>query len=152
KKPTHVVVPTIAAAKRLVHWNNRAQKIANAFWPGSVTMVLPLKAPGKNFDLLSAGTGTLGLRMPKHKIALDLAKKLGRPITATGANVDKGGDAYSLDDLLKQFQKRRLKPDIIISVGTLPKRKPSTIVKLTEPTLELLRLGPVSLKQIQHVL
>jgi L-threonylcarbamoyladenylate synthase len=86
--------------------------------------------------------------MPNNKIALDLAKFLKRPITATSANVSGKNDCYSAHEIISQFQNQKNKPDIIINAGTLPKRKPSTIVKIQNHNVEILREGPISKKQI----
>jgi L-threonylcarbamoyladenylate synthase len=106
--------------------------------------------------LLSAKTGFLGLRQPKNAIALDLAKYLGRPITATSANpsahLSKGFDSYSAEDVVSQFKHKRHQPDIVIDAGRLPKRKPSTVLKLSQVGSQVLRLGPISEKQIIKVL
>jgi tRNA A37 threonylcarbamoyladenosine synthetase subunit TsaC/SUA5/YrdC len=94
--------------------------------------------------------------MPNNKIALDLAATLGEPIPATGANPagDKSGgyDSYSAKDIVDQFSNKKYKPDIIINAGRLPKRKPSTLVKIEGSGVEILRVGPLSKKQIEKVI
>ncbi len=157
-KPVHVFFPSVSLAKKYVYWNIVAEKLAKKFLPGPLSMALPLKSKNKILKKLTANTGYLGLRIAKNNFALDLAKKAG-PITATSANPasEKGGfDSYSSKDLLKQFNKRKLKPDIIIDAGKLKKIKPSTFVKLStkgqgnqqEVDLEILRAGPITEKQI----
>jgi len=152
-KPVHVVVPSIAYGKKIARWNPAASKLAKKFWPGALTLVLPV---GKGLDpslqkpirQLSANTGTIGLRMPKNKIAMDLAKHLGRPITATSANLSGQPDCYSADDIIRQFRNQTHHPDIIINAGKLSKRKPSTLVSVSGNAIKILRQGPISEKQI----
>jgi L-threonylcarbamoyladenylate synthase len=155
-KPIHVVVPSISYAKSIGRWDKAAEQIVKKFWPGPVTLVLELKAKGAGLKLLSAGTKTLGLRMPKNNIALDLARELGKPITATSANpsaLKSGGfDSYSANDIVSQFKNKKFKPDIIINAGKLPKQKPSTIVKIVGSKITVLREGPVSEKQLKIAL
>jgi L-threonylcarbamoyladenylate synthase len=155
-KPVHVVVPNKKYAEKVSLFDIRARKLALKFWPGALTLVLPLKGNNKVLKLLSAGTGTVGLRMPNNNIALDLASVLKSPITATGANpsfhLSGGFDSYSAEDVIKQFQNKKYRPDIIINAGKLSKRKPSTLVKLTPDGFEILRPGPISLKQIKMAL
>lgn len=160
-KPVHVVVPSASYAKKLVSWNQNAAKLAKEFWPGALTLVLPIiprspakKNSGKNniYRQLSAGDGFLGLRMPKHKVALDLAKALGRPITATSANVSGQPNCYSIEEITQQFKNQKLRPDIIINTGRLRKRKSSTVVRIFDDVAKVLREGPVSEKQVQKVL
>lgn len=146
-KPVHIIPPNIGQAKKIVRWDGRANKLVNKFWPGPLTLVLGLRTKGLSFRQLSARSGFLGVRMPKNQIALDLAKYLGRPITTTSANISGQKDAYSGKDVLGQFKKQKLSPDILINAGGLPKRKPSTVVKLND-SWEILRSGPVTMGQI----
>ncbi len=161
RQPVHIVVASVTQAKKYVQWNRWADKLAEKFWPGQISLVLPLKSTisesAKFAKLFSAGTGTLGLRVPKNIIALDIVKALKTPITATSANPSGqsagGHDSYSAGDIVKQFSKLQHKPDIIIDAGTLPKRKPSTLVKIEENrSFEILRAGPITKKQIAKIL
>ncbi len=104
--------------------------------------------------MLSTGTNFLGVRIPKNKFVLDLAKLVNAPITATSAGISKehgGFDAYSAKDVALQFAGKKHKPDLIIDAGKLKKTKPSTLVKIYEGKLEILRQGPVSNKDILSV-
>ncbi len=152
-KPVHIVLPSMAYAKNITRWNRAAEKLAKKFWPGALTLVLPLRINDKGLRILSAKTAYIGLRMPKNQIALDLAKHLNRPITATSANRSGQVDSYTANDVLRQFKLSKYKPDKIINAGKLPKRKPSTIVKIfPSGKIEILRQGPVSENQINKVL
>ncbi len=154
-KPVHVIVPSLAYVRRVVKWNNTASKLAKRFWPGPVTLVLGLRAKGLGLSLLSARTGFIGIRHPKNHIAMDLAKYLGRPITTPSANPPSGlggDDSYSAEDITRQFKNKKFKPDIIINAGQLPKRKPSTMVKIDGGKITILREGPVSERQIKLAL
>jgi L-threonylcarbamoyladenylate synthase len=151
-KPVHVVVPSMAYAEKIAEWNSSAIKLSKKFWPGAVTIILTLKAKDQSLKLLSAGTKSIGLRMPKNQIALDLAKQLGSPITATSANpsanISAGHDSYSAADVVAQFTKQKYKPDIIINAGSLPKHKPSTLVRAFDDVVKVLREGPVTEAEI----
>ena len=152
-KPVHIVVPSMAYAKTIARWNPAANKLVKKFWPGALTIVLPVEArSGVPLHRLTSNTGSLGLRIPKNKIAHDLAKYLGRPVTATSANLSGQADCYSADDIIGQFQKQKFKPDIIINAGKLPRRKPSTLVRVVGDEIKILRQGPVSEKQITSLL
>jgi L-threonylcarbamoyladenylate synthase len=164
--PIHVVVPSVAYAKTIAQWNQAAEKLTKKFWPrlrqgfggqaGPLTLVLPLKTKNEGLRILSAGTGTIGLRMPNNKIALDLAKYLKKPITTTSANPPDrlgGHDSFSAEDIIGQFRKFKYKPDVLISAGRLPRRKPSTIVKVNPSgKIAILRKGPVAEAEINKVL
>ncbi len=83
--PLIVHVPDLDAAKPLVELPQTAQDIAQAFWPGPLTLVLPVK-PGAVSDLVTAGLPTLAIRIPAHPLAQALLRKAGRPIAAPSAN------------------------------------------------------------------
>ena len=163
KKPSSVVVPSKAYAKKLVEWNKTVQKLTNRFWPGALTIAAKVKGKGGEFKKLKSADGYLSLRMPKNQVALDLAVLLKKPITATSANLSGQPDCYSADDIVKQFsakggsasggKKQKLKPDIVINFGRLAKRKPSTVAKIiNEDKIEIVRTGPITETQIAKTL
>jgi L-threonylcarbamoyladenylate synthase len=156
-QPVHIIVPSRAYAKRIAVWSAAASTLAKAFWPGPLSLVLPLKLPASRLPeylkIISAGSGTVGLRLPNNLIALDLAHVFGKPIPATSANpsahLSGGYDSYSSADVIRQFSRQKYKPDIIIDAGQLPRKKPSTLVKIAGNKWGILRPGPISKKQIK---
>lgn len=152
KKPVHIVVSSVAMAKQYVKWNGLAEKLAKAFWPGSLTLVLPAKKNNSVTRMLSAGTGFLGVRMPNHEAPLKLVRKLKKPITATSANVSGKPSCYSLEEVKAQFKARKHKPDILIDGGGLRENAPSTVVMLKQDSYEILRDGPITQKMIDKTL
>ena len=151
KKPMHVICPSTAWLKRIVELNTRALKLMVQFMPGPLTIVLPLKAKGKSWQMLSAGTGTLGIRYPNNLMAQALVEPFKKPITTTSANIAGKSDCYSIAEVKKQFAKSKYKPDFYLDGGKLPKRKPSTVV-LANKDVKILRAGPISWKQITKAL
>ncbi len=151
QNPIHVIPPNKAWLKKLVKINTPAKKIIDTLMPGPLTLVLPLKASGQAWRMISANTKTLGIRRPKHKIALDLAMYLNKPITTTSANISGKPAAYSVQEVKKQFQNASLKPDFYINGGKLRKIKPSTVVQVIKH-VKILRPGPVTQKEIERVL
>lgn len=157
-KPVHVVVAGSDMASRYVRWSASAKRLAGAFWPGPITIVAKARTAGglkpmpETLNLLTAGTGELGVRMPSCVVPLALVFALGRPVTATSVNVSGGGDCYCAADVVAQFRGRKLKPDILIDAGSLPKQKPSTVVRLGHGMPTVLREGPVSRQQVLRVL
>ena len=151
-KPVHVVVPSVGYAKKNVRWNSIASKLTKKFWPGALTLVLEVRSKKQEVRFLIAKTGYLGVRMPRNKIALDLSRLLKRPITATSANRSGGPDCYGIDDIISQFKSSKYTPDIIINAGKLPRRKPSTIIKLDGDQIEVLREGPIPKSKILNLI
>jgi L-threonylcarbamoyladenylate synthase len=84
--PLIVHVPDAAAAQRHVEWTPLAEKLADAFWPGPLTLVLQRRADCKLSLLVSAGLDTAAIRVPRHPLAQSLLRAADRPIAAPSAN------------------------------------------------------------------
>lgn len=84
--PLIVHVGRVALAQRYVIWNDMAERLAAAFWPGPLTLVLPLRTDSGISDLVTCGGNTLGLRMPAHPLTLALLKRYAKGIAAPSAN------------------------------------------------------------------
>ena len=162
KKPIHVICPSKYyhtsndGSVCPVRINQPARKLIKKFWPGPLTIVLPLRAKGKSWQMLSAGTKTLVVRMPNNQTALALVERFGKPITTTSANLAGQSACYSVEEVRKQFGSRiyaRIYGRIyVLDGGKLPKTKPSTIVSLLNGRVRILRVGPISEKQIKKAL
>jgi len=83
--PLIVHVATIQEARELSRWSAAAEALAQRFWPGPLTLVVP-KSPLLISDLVTAGFDSVGLRIPAHPIALKLLRESGVPIAAPSAN------------------------------------------------------------------
>ena len=83
------------------------------------------------------------VRVSTNKVAQLLACKLGRPITATSANKAGKGSCYAVQDVLKQLKEKKV--DLVLDAGKLKKRKPSTIVKVTNTGIRILRQGEIKI-------
>ena len=84
--PLIVHVPDLAAAEPLVVLNDRARTLAEAFWPGPLTLVLPRKPDSGLSRLVSAGLDTVAIRAPDHRVAQALLRMTERPVAAPSAN------------------------------------------------------------------
>ncbi|HLC44450.1 MAG: threonylcarbamoyl-AMP synthase [Candidatus Doudnabacteria bacterium RIFCSPHIGHO2_01_FULL_50_11] len=156
KKPVHVVVSSQAQAQKLVRMSPLSVKLFKNLLPGPLTLVLRLKAKNRSLRTLSAGTGSLGIRMPKNNVALRLVRALGRPITATSANPSRdlsgGYDAYSAKEVILQFRKKKHKPDLVLDGGRLRKVRPSSVVAIVDERVKIIREGPISKRRIENAL
>lgn len=124
-----------------------ARRLADVFWPGPLTLVLPARRGIP--DALIGPDGGVGVRVSSHPIARALASGLGRPITATSAN--RSGEApartieqarAALDDKVKVF----------VEGGTLIGGAPSTVVQCARDGWRLLRAGAVGVNEIEVAL
>ena len=113
-----------------------ARRLAEAYWPGPLTMVLPA-APGLPHRL-TAGRDTVAVRMPDHPVPLALANALGRPITGTSANRSGEPDITDADELRRALAHW---VDGIIVCGPEPVGAASTIVSVSAGSVRLLREG-----------
>lgn len=122
-----------------------ARILAERFWPGPLTLVLP--ANPELPPRLTAGLDTIAVRMPDHAAPLALAAGLGRPITGTSAN--RSGEP----DITDPSELRRclggLVDGIIVS-GEPPQGTASTIVAVSEDDLTLLRTGALSFSEVRR--
>lgn len=84
--PLIVHVPSIAAAKTYVVWNDEADRLASAFWPGPLTLVLPLRPDAGLSSLVTADLPTLAIRVPEHDVARRLLETFDGPVAAPSAN------------------------------------------------------------------
>lgn len=158
KKPVHVICPhqyyhtSYDDSICPVRLNQVAVKLMRKFWPGPLTIVLPLRAKGESWQMLSAGTGTLGIRYPNHPTAQALVEAFKKPITTTSANISGSKNAYSVVEVKKQFKKAKFRPDFYLDGGRLKPTKSSTVVILTGKNAKILRPGPISETEIKKAL
>ncbi len=150
-KPIHVIMPSIEWILKTVVVDTQSLKVMNKFWPGPLTIVLPLHGHHKNLKRISGPTG-LGIRFPKNQIAMQLASGLDRPITATSANLSGYDNTYSIAEVKQQFAKSKQKPDFYLDGGKLKRIQPSTLVAIAKGSVKMLREGPITEKQIRKAL
>ena len=79
-------VSDLDAAEQIAVFDDRARKLAHAFWPGPLTLVLPVAGGGRVCDLARAGLDTVAVRVPAHPLAQALIAAFGGPVVAPSAN------------------------------------------------------------------
>ncbi|MDP3341567.1 L-threonylcarbamoyladenylate synthase [Frigidibacter sp.] len=84
--PLIVHVPDLAAARGFAEVGDEAERLAAAFWPGPLTLVLPLRTDAGLSPLVTAGLGTVAVRVPAHPLAQALLRAFGGPLAAPSAN------------------------------------------------------------------
>ena len=84
--PLIVHVPSVEVAQTYVEWTDEADRLASAFWPGPLTLVLPLKPDSGLSPLVTAELPTLAIRVPEHPVAKQLLETFGGPVAAPSAN------------------------------------------------------------------
>ncbi|MEN5297192.1 L-threonylcarbamoyladenylate synthase [Brucella sp. TWI559] len=145
-------VDSIAMAERYVTFDAVSRKLAETFWPGPLTLVLPLEAkqdtPRPIHPLVTAGLETLAIRMPTGKVR-DVIKNLDSPVAAPSANTSGRISPTSAkavaDDLGGKI-------DMILDAGPCGVGVESTIIKVEGERVRLLRPGGLAAEEIEAVL
>lgn len=128
--------------------NERAHRLAAAFWPGPLTLVLPRAANCPVSLLASAGLDTLAVRVPAHQIALALLRECGRPVAAPSANrsgkVSPTTPEHVLHELSGQIA-------AVLDSGLCAVGVESTVLDLSGDEVALLRPGGATIEAIEAV-
>lgn len=143
EKTVLVLMADVAMAMDYVEWTPTLEHIARQYWPGALTVVVPVKEGGGLAPGVVRSDGTIAFRITDHYMAKEMVQALGKPLVSTSANISDMGNPYSLDEVLSMFEYAAHQPDIIIDGGHLVERAPSTIVKIDGEHVEVLRQGEV---------
>ncbi len=125
----------------------KALRLAQKFWPGPLTIVLPKSALVP--DIVTASLPTVAVRIPRHPLALELIRESGRPIAAPSANSFGRVSPTTADHVRDSLG---AKVDLILDGGPCQVGVESTVVSFMEGVPLLLRPGGVSLEEIREVL
>jgi L-threonylcarbamoyladenylate synthase len=142
RRSPSTAIPLIAAsmeqAERVAICSPADIRLAQRFWPGPLTLVMPAR-PGLADAILAGGT-TVAVRVPAHPIARALASEFGWCITSTSANESGQPPAVSADDVVGAVGERI---DLLLDAGRTEGGPPSTVVEMTANGPRLIRAGAV---------
>jgi L-threonylcarbamoyladenylate synthase len=139
-KPILIIAAEIEQVKQLVaFFSDMAMSLANRYWPGPLTMVFEA-TPHLPKPLLGGGN-QIGIRIPSNRICLELLKLCGVPITSTSANISGQKNPINTKEVIVNFGD---KLDLIIDGGTSFSRIPSTVLKVDDNRVMLIRDGAIS--------
>lgn len=146
--PLIVHLPDAEMAKQYAaQWPEEAQRLAEAFWPGPLTLVVPA---GKDIcPAVLAGGETLGLRVPSHPVALALLKACNLPLAAPSANRSNSLSPTTAQAVLDTLDGRI---DAVLDGGPCHVGIESTVLDLTVEPLSILRPGGVSAQDVERIL
>ena len=119
-RPLTVIVADVEMWSRYAYITPEASKLIRRFLPGPLTIILWKKPTVP--DLVNPDR--IGARISSHPVAQALVERLGKPITATSANLHGGPNPYKVEEVCEGV-------DLVLDYGELPRRPPSTIVDLT---------------------
>lgn len=140
--PLIVHVPGLEQALEIGAFDGQALALAQAHWPGPLTLVVP-RLPGSNVSaLVTAGLATIALRVPSHPAMQDLLKVAEKPLSAPSANVSGSISPTRAEHVLKSLGGRI---PLIVDAGPCERGLESTIIASTGGPLRLLRRGPIQI-------
>jgi len=146
--PLIVHVRDVAQAETYATFNPVARKLAAAFWPGALTLVLPRAGGCRLSELVSAGLDTVALRVPAHPVARRLLAEADIPIAAPSANasgrISPTTAAHVEESLGDQV-------DLIVDGGQTPLGLESTVIGFADGVPVLLRAGAIARNDIERV-
>ena len=140
--PLIVHVSNLAAAEAIGEFDAEARQLAEAHWPGPLTLVVPLKAGGQIASLVTAGLSTIALRVPAHPAMQALLRATGKPLAAPSANASGSISPTRAEHVMKSLGGQI---PLIVDAGRTERGLESTIVAATGGPLRLLRRGPLDI-------
>jgi L-threonylcarbamoyladenylate synthase len=147
--PLIVHVKDLAEAERLGIFSAAARAVAAEFWPGALTLVVPVRADSGLAPSVTAGLATVALRCPAHPAMQALLAAAGRPLAAPSANASGGISPTRAEHVLASLGSRI---PLILDGGPTEQGLESTIVAVEEEGVRLLRPGPIGLDEIEAAL
>ncbi|MFA5076202.1 MAG: L-threonylcarbamoyladenylate synthase [Patescibacteria group bacterium] len=126
-----LVAANLAQVKKFFKLDPTAESLAEKHWPGPLSVVV---------------SSRFAIRVPQNGVAQLLARRVGRPLIATSANITGRNNIYQVKKIIKEFSHQKQQPDLILASGTLKRVKPSTLVKVVRGRVEVLRVGPIKFK------
>lgn len=147
-KPVLLLIDSLDMLPRLVDRLPAAfAPLAERFWPGPLTLVLP--AAARVPEAVSAGTRTVAVRLPRSSLVRDLARRAKCPLTGTSANRSGKVGARSGREVIRQLGSR---VRLVLDAGPVARPEPSTILDLCSDEPRILRPGRIRLPEIRRAL
>ncbi|MBU1148513.1 threonylcarbamoyl-AMP synthase [Patescibacteria group bacterium] len=143
-KPIGLIAASLDQVKKIAKVDKNQLDLIKKHWPGPLTILLPIKDLKGPLSIIGK-RGYIGIRVPDSEVAQLLAKKLGRPITATSANLSGKAECYTTYSVVDQFMNKIYNPNFILDGGRLRKVKPSTVVKWEKNSWQIIRQGKIKI-------
>jgi L-threonylcarbamoyladenylate synthase len=144
--PLIVHLPNLEAAERIGRFDDRARQLARTYWPGPLTLVVPLRDDAGIARIVTAGLPTIAIRVPAHPAMQALLDAVGRPLAAPSANSSGSISPTRAGHVLASLGGRI---PLVIDSGATERGIESTIVAVTDGRLRLLRRGPVDIDAVE---
>jgi L-threonylcarbamoyladenylate synthase len=148
-KPFLLLVSNPAQCAQL-EWNERARKLAQAFWPGPLTLAL-MATSGEFPQRVLSRQGTVAVRETPHAGLRALLDSLGEPITSSSANLPRRAPAASADEVAEILAQLDAADVLLLDGGSLPPAEPSTLVDCSVDPPRVLRVGSIAVESLREV-
>lgn len=146
--PLIVHVSSLEDAQRIGVFDDTAMGLAKRYWPGPLTLVVPLKPEAQIASIVTAGLASVGIRVPAHPAMQALLRAAGRPLAAPSANASGGISPTRAEHVAKSLAGRI---PLIIDGGATERGLESTIIAATGGPLRLLRRGPIAVPEASNL-
>ena len=146
--PLIVHVANLAAAREIAQFTNAAVRLADAFWPGPLTLVLPRHTNDTIPDITVAGLRTIAVRVPSHAVAQELLRTFAHPVAAPSANRSGHVSATSAGHVANDLGAHCA---LILEAGPSDIGLESTVIDATGAEIAILRSGAISRDKIEVV-
>ncbi|MBC7120086.1 MAG: threonylcarbamoyl-AMP synthase [Candidatus Methanosuratus sp.] len=157
RKPMPVLVNSLESAESLVQLGEKGRLLAERFWPGGLTIVAPLRK--RLPEELTGGRRKVGVRVPRHPVAISIIEASGGTLVGTSANISGMKAARSVGEIDPDLLD---KVEIVVDSGEAPVGMPSTVVEVGDPGPEggirisegvwLIRRGAIDVERIRVAL
>lgn len=137
-KPVLVLVDSVEMAERVATVSAPARRLMTRHWPGALTLVLPARPPVP--EAITAGTGTIGVRLSPHPVAQGLVRAFGGPVTAPSANRSGQSPPTTADAVVRDFDGAIA---LVLDGGPTGGGLPSTVLDVTVDPPRVIRQGAV---------
>jgi len=137
-KPIPVFVKDIKTASRVAKIDKNQLKFLRKKWPGKFTAILKRKGRKKLYGI---DKKTIAIRIPRYKLIDFLFERINFPLAETSVNISGQHSLNDVRKIIRQFEKEKQQPDLIIDAGKLKFNKPSAVVDLTGKKYTILRKG-----------
>jgi L-threonylcarbamoyladenylate synthase len=149
-KAVPLLVSDLEMARKVAHFNDRIEKMLLSVWPGPITVLL-----SKKYSLPRIVVGskpTIALRIPDYKMTHYMLVLCGVPLVATSANLSGQPSSNKIEEVIEQFKKADLRPDLVLDAGDLKFSEPSTILDLSTGKPIITRVGLVNKKKLFEII
>ena len=147
RKPLPILASSVKHVEKIAFISQEGEKIAKEFWPGPLTLVFPKKLILP--DIVTCNLDSVGVRIPKHDVALKLIDLSNGLLVGTSANKTGEKPPRTVQEAIQQLKEE---VDVILDGGRTSLGRPSTVADLTSKKPRILREGPISLKEISNII